>query len=133
MQPQTITLSVDLLNNASTTDVIYTREEQYLNRTVYHSAAHTPLMRDMLTLYRTPSKASGNFAGTQKSAMKLTKDFAVPGVDQETTLVKTLIHEISSSVPLGIPEAEQMIVRQTGVAFEDLDVIVGPFMERLSI
>lgn len=133
MQPQIITLAVDLLNTGSSTDVVYTRFDQYQNRSVYHAAGHTPLMRDMMTLYRTPSKKSGNFPGVQKSSMKFTKDYAVAGVDTETTLVATAIHEVSSSIPLGVSSADQLVIRQTGIAAQDQDAISLPLMEDLSI
>jgi len=133
MQPQTITLAVDLLNTGVTTDVIYTREEEYLNRSVYHAADHTPLMRNMMTIYRTPSKASGNFPGVQKSSRKFTRDYLIAGVDRETTIVGTVIHESSSSVPLGISVADTLVMRQTDIAFGDQDAISAPLMDKLSI
>lgn len=133
MQPQTITLAVDLLNTGSTTDVVYTREEEYINRSVYHAADHTPLMRHMLTVYRTPSKASGNFPGVQKSSCKITRDYLITGVDRETTLVGTVIHEDSNSVPLGIADEDMLVIRQTAIAFQDQDALSQPLMGKLSI
>ena len=87
MQPNTITLAVDLLNTGATTDQIFTRQEEYLNRSVYISPTHSVSAKDTLSLYRTPIKPSGNFPGVAKVSAKFSTDYSIPGVDTETTLV----------------------------------------------
>jgi hypothetical protein len=133
MQPNTITLAVDLLNTGSTTDQIFTRQEQYLNRSVYIGPTHSVSLKDTLTFYRSPIKPSGNFPGVAKVSAKFSTDYAIPGVDGATTLIAPQIFEVSCSTPVGVTEAQQMIARQRGVALWDMDTIVGALMALQSI
>lgn len=86
--------------------ISYDRFMTYLNRSEYHSSEHTNSMRDILNFYRSPIKSSGNFRGTCKTAMKLTVDQVVPGVDVETSLIRPAIIEIGSSMPIGMTDAQ---------------------------
>lgn len=125
MQSDTIVLPVDLLNSGVTTNVTYQKFDAYQNRSSYISTFHTPDSRDNLTLFRTFPKVSGNFKGTRKTAVKFTKDFTVATVDGGTT-VSPLIIEVSFSIPLGIPVADQLVCRQRAVAFLDNDTVMVP-------
>lgn len=133
MQSNTITLPVDLANTGSTTDAVFTRVEEYLNRSVYKSATHSLLMRDLMAFYRSVPKKSGNFNGVAKSAVKFTVDKEVEGVDSSTTVIAPLIGEISFSVPLGTTAAEAMELRQRMIAALDNDTIMVKLMEELEV
>lgn len=126
MQPNTITLAVDELNTDSTTDYVFTRYDVVNNHSVYIGEDHTPLKKDLLTLYRGIPKQSGNFAGVSKSATKFSWDVEVEGVDTSTTLTSPIICEISFSIPLGATDAEVLIVRQRAIALLDRDDIMVP-------
>lgn len=135
MQPNDITLTVDETNDGSTTadvDHIYTKFDLFNTRSVYHHSAHEPDMRDMLSFYRTPAKASGNSRGTQKSAFKFTKDWTVVGRDGSNIVLPGYL-EVNASIPLGVTDAQVMVQRQKAIALLDLDLIVNALMADLSI
>lgn len=126
MQPNVITLPVNEDGDNGTTpavDHIFNRYDEYQNRSEYISGSHTLALRDKLGLYRTTPKASGNFRGTAKSAVKFTRDFSVAGVDASTTIVAPAIVEVSFSFPVGMTPAETMVMRQCAVAMLDHSVI----------
>lgn len=129
MQPNTITLSVNHDGDDGTTAEVsrpYSRYDEFQNRSVYIGESHTLAARDMLGLYRTQPKTSGNFRGTAKSAVKFTRDYSVAGVDATTTLVVPGIVEVNFSFPVGVTPAETLELRRTAVAIlEDESVIAG--------
>lgn len=126
MQPNTITLNVDLLNDGNTTPVTYTRFSEYENRVVYvNKAVHTDEARDMITFYRSFPVKSGNFKGVRKTSVKITKDFVVPGVDDSTTVTAPLIQEFSVSRPVGLTAAQMTAERQLTIALADDDSIMS--------
>lgn len=125
MLPNEIVLPVDLLNTGVTTGLTYQKFDAYQNRSIYISGSHTADARDNLTLFRTFPKVSGNFKGTRKTAVKFTKDFTVATVDGSTTN-SPLIIEVSFSIPVGIPVADQLIARQRALALLDNDAVMGP-------
>jgi len=133
MQANTITLAVDELNNASTTNHVYSRFDEYQNRTVYTEAIHQLTLRDTLSFYRTFPKASGNFKGTAKTTLKFSKDYAVDGVDGVASLIAPLIAEVSFSVPVGVTAAAQMIARQRCISILDDDTVMVALMNQLNI
>lgn len=133
MLDNTITLPVDLANTGSTTDVTFSRLEEYLNRSVYKSAAHTLVSKDTLSFYRTQPTKSGNFNGVAKSAFKFSKDIEVEGVDNSTTLTAPVILEVKMSLPIGFTAAEALELRQRAVAVLDDDDIMAKLMEGLEI
>lgn len=133
MQPNTINLDVDYLNNASTTAEAYERFEEFQNRSIYIGANHSPALRDTISMYRSFPTKNGNFNGTQKTAVKLTLDVSVPGVDSETTLIAPAIVEVSFSVPVGVTQAEILKIRQRAIALLDLDTVMDPLNYQLMV
>lgn len=133
MQPNQITLAVDVANNATLVNQDYTRFDQHQNRSVYVGANHTSASRNTLALYRSFPKVSGNFRGVDKSSFKITRDITVLGVDGVATLSAPIILEVSFSLPVGTPIATQLELRQIGVAFLDRDDIIGPLNQQLLI
>lgn len=132
MQPNEITLAVDLENTGTTTNVVFTRFEEYQNRAVYIGPGHSLLSRNTLSLYRTLPKASGNFRGTAKSAVKFSKDITVAAVDG-TTVVAPLIIEVSISAPVGTTPAQTLENRQSALALLDRDDIMGSLNDFLMV
>jgi hypothetical protein len=124
MQPNTITLNVDPLNDGNPAPELYERFEEFQNRSVYIGANHVPELRDQLALYRTFPNKSGNFKGVLKTTTKVTRDFVVPGVDSGTTLTVPGIIETSYSLPVGLTEAQIVEIRQASVALQDLDSVM---------
>lgn len=120
-QPNGITLAVDELNNGTNVNHVYTNYDRTTGRTTYIHSGHTPLLRDTLAFYRTPSKSNGNFKGVMKTSFKFSKDIEVEGIDGTTTLVSPIIIEGSFSVPLGATDAEILLMRQRAIALLDRD------------
>lgn len=133
MQPNTVTLPVDVANNGTTFDEIYSRYEEQQNRTVYIGAFHTPDSRDMLTLLRTMPTKNGNFKGVSKSTVKFTKDTVVSGVDGSTTLTAPIIIDVSFSIPVGTIAADVIKARQRVIALLDEDSFMDPLNIQLQI
>lgn len=131
-----ITLAVDDDNDGGITPAIehiYSRFDEYQNRSEYIHTNHTVATRDKLGFYRTFPKANGNFRGAQKCAVKLTKDYSVSGVDTETTLVRPAIGEIGFSIPVGLTPAQTLEFRMRLVAVILDDAIMVPLMDQLMI
>lgn len=136
MLSNTITLAVDDNNDGGATPTIehiYSRFDEYQNRSEYIHANHTVATRDKLGFYRTFPKTNGNFRGTQKCAVKLTKDYSVDGVDAETTLVRPAIGEIGFSFPVGLTPAQTLEFRMRLVAVILDDSVMGPLTDQLMI
>jgi hypothetical protein len=133
MQNNTIILAVDALNNGTPADQSFTRNEEYIGRTVYIGENHTLSARDTMTLYRSQPSVSGNFRGTAKTSVKFSSDTIVPGVDSSTTLTVPLIGEVSFSIPVGASSADVKELRQQIVAILDDDTIMDQLNLQLSI
>jgi hypothetical protein len=134
MQPNTISVNVDTLNDGTTiVEEDYTRYEEYQNRSVYIGENHSLSARDMLNLYRTFPKANGNSKGVAKSAVKLTLDVDVPGIDGIATLTVPFIIDISFSIPVGASSAAILRARQRALALLDSDVIMTALNEQLMV
>lgn len=133
MQPNTITLAVDELNNGTTIDRLYTRFEELTDRSTYVGPLHTVSMRDMFSLYRRFPKQSGNFRGVIRPSIKFTQDYDVLGVDGMSVLTSPYILEVSESIPVGVATADVLIMRQRAMALLDSDAIMNPFHEALMI
>jgi hypothetical protein len=127
MLENTLTFSVDLLNTGSTTDVTFTRVDEFPNRSVYKSPEDSYVLRDTLGFYRTIPKRSGNSLGVKKGAFKLTQDVVVPGVDTTTELTAVELLDLSFNSPVGSTAATRKIMRQRAIALLDDDAL----MERL--
>lgn len=124
MLDNTITLSVDLLNTGTTTDVDFTRVDVFPNRSIYKSPDDTYVMRDMLGFYRTLPKRSGNLLGVEKAAFKITQDQVVPGVDATTTNTQPAILDVSWNFPVGTTPETRKILRQRAIALLDNDTLM---------
>lgn len=136
MQSNLITLAVDVDNDGGTTaavDSVFTRFDEYQNRSEYIHANHSVAVRDKLGFYRTFPKANGNFRGTQKCAVKFTKDYAIAGVDSETSLIRPAIGETGFSIPVGLTPAQTLEFRMRMVAILLNDAVMVPLMDQLMI
>lgn len=136
MQPNVIVLPVDVDNDGGTTpavDLTFTRFDEFQNRSEYISEAHTIAARDKVGFYRTLPKASGNFRGVAKVAIKFTKDFEVNGVDASTVNVAPGIFEVSGSLPVGLTPAQTLELRMRAVALLLDDDVCGPLFDQLMI
>lgn len=132
MQPNELTLAVDLENTAVTTNKTYTRFEEYLNRAMYIGEGHSLSARNTLSFYRTMPRISGNFRGTAKTAVKFSRDLSLLGVDG-TTVVAPQILEVSFSNPVGVTPAQSLEFRQYGVALLDRDDIMAALNDLLMV
>jgi hypothetical protein len=133
MLDNTITLAVDELNNASTTDHEYTRYDEYQNRSLYNGPDNTLSEREILGFYRTTPSKSGNFKGVAKSSFKFTKDISVEGVDSTSAVTAPMITTVSFSIPIGATPAEVMVERQKAIALCDDDSIMARLNDDLEI
>lgn len=133
MLDNTITLAVDELNNDSTVDHIYTRIDQFQDRTVYQGPDHSLALRETMSVYRTKPNRSGNFHGVAKTSVKFTKDISVEGVDSTTAITAPMITTISFSFPVGVTDAEVLEERQKVLALLDMDTIMNRLNNDLEI
>lgn len=133
MQPSAITLPVDVLNNGTTENQVFTRFDAFQNRSVYNGPDHSLTSNDQLYFYRSTIKSAGNFAGTAKTRAKFTKDFSVPGVDSTTTLKAPAISEHAFSFPVGMTRAEKIEFIQRSVALLDTADVIGDLVDEMSI
>jgi hypothetical protein len=124
MLDNTITLSVDLLNDGNTTDFDFTRVDTFPNRSLYKSEEDSYVLRDTLTFYRTLPKRSGNSLGVAKKAFKFTQDIEVPGVDSTTTNTAPELLEVSINSPVGSTPAIRKALRQRAIALLDNDELM---------
>lgn len=127
MQPNTITLPVDPANNSTVVDELFTRHEEQINRTTYRGPDHTVAVNNMMQLYRTPPKRSGNYLGTAKESIKFSKTVTVLDAAGQD-IPAMLIGEVSFSVPVGVSAAIQKALRQRIIAGLDMDVVMDPLM-----
>lgn len=124
MLANTITVAVDENNTGTTTDHVFTRFDEFQNRSVYIGANHSPEARDNLTFYRTFPKQSGNFRGTCKSSFKISTDKVVNGADGASQIVAPVICEVSFSLPLGTTLADRTVLRQRILSLLDDDALM---------
>lgn len=132
MQDNEITLAVDVLHNSTFVDKVYTRMDQYMNRTVYVSEDHSFATPDTLTFYRTFPKPSGNYPGQAKAAVKFSKTVSVPGVDGADVFGPFII-EVSASLPVGVTPAVQLEIRQRATALLNREDIMVDLFNQLEI
>lgn len=129
MQPDQLTLSVDVANNGTLVAETYTRYEEFQNRSKYIGSGHTPGSRNEFGIYRSFPTKTGNFKGVGKTSVKFTEDKSVPGVDSSTTISAPVILEVSFSVPVGISASDMKHYRQRCIALLDSDI----FMDALNL
>lgn len=125
MQPNTVTLAVDILNTDVTTNQVYTRIEELVNRSTYGGPGHSFSSTNSLQLYRTNPVRSGSFLGAAKTSVKFTESVTVPSAEGEDTTYP-LIVEVSFSVPVGTTSAKVLELRQRVIALLDDDAIMDP-------
>lgn len=129
MQPNTITIVTDVLNNGTTENHVFEKVREVGSMSLYHGPGHSDAMRNTLVLKTNEPKASGNFPGTRKSSIKWTKDQLVAGVDG-ANVKQPAILEISTSFPTGTTTAVQLVMRQEAVNLIDQDAIMEPLQNR---
>lgn len=136
-QPNVMTFSVNTDNDDGTTpavDITYTRYDgSHQNRSIYIASGHTVASRNLLTLYRTPPKPSGNFRGVAKSAVKVTQDFIVPGVDATTENVSPGLVDIGFNFPVGLTPAQNKELRMRAAAIISDDDVMVPLTDQLMV
>lgn len=133
MQPNDITLSVDVANDGTEVYQVYSRFEENVNNSTYVGTGHTLATRDKFTLYRTNPTQQGNFLGVAKSTIKFTEDILVAGVDAATSLKSPIIATVGFSIPVGASIAQITEVRQRILALLDSDTIMNPLNLQLMI
>lgn len=121
-----IVLPVDTLNTGVTTNLSYTRFDEYNNRTVYISENHEAGSPDTLTFYRTLPKVSGSFKGVRKSAFKFSRAVTVPDTTG-TDIDSAIIMEVSLSLPVGVLKPATLEMRQAVIALLDKDTVMEAF------
>lgn len=118
--PETLVLSVDADGDGAgaAADETYSLYDRLAgaNRSVYHSDAHTPILRDTLTFYRTPPKPTVSYYGVQKAAAKFSRDKMVDTPDGGTTRSPGIM-ELSGSIPIGFTEADRLHLFEEVKAF----------------
>lgn len=132
MQPNTITLPVDLLNNGTPTNEVFTRHSEELNKTVYRGPGHTVASPNIMALYRTLPKRSGNFLGTGKVSIRFTETVIVENAEGLETPVPNIV-EVSFSNPVGVSAAIMKAHRQRALALLDLDAVMDTLQGILEI
>jgi hypothetical protein len=136
MLDNSITLTVDEANDGSTTadvDLVYTRYDEYQNRSLYTGENHSLTAKDTIGFYRTFPKTSGNFRGMAKSAVKLTADQSVAGVDQTSTVVAPAIIDLKFAFPVGMSAADTKKLRMRAVAMLLDDTVMVPLHDQLMV
>ena len=124
MQSNTITLSVDAANDANPANQDFVRMREDLNRSTYHASGHSDSARDMLQIYRTDPKRSGESLGIRKSAVKITVDQSVSNASGSGNITLPLIGEVRFAVPVGTTDAEVIETAQRLLALLDTNSLV---------
>lgn len=135
MQPNLITLDVNDDNDAATPVIqkVYTRFDEYQNRSEYISEDHTIFQRDKVGLYRSFPKQTGNFKGMAKCAIKFTRDTVVAGIDPATSNTVPAIIDIGFSFPVGISAEAALEYRMRAVSMLCNDSIMLPLINQQMI
>jgi len=129
MQPDTITIATDVLNNGTTENHVFERVREEGLKSTYHGPNHSGSLRNTLTLIANDPKPSGNFPGVQKSLVKRTFDVVgtgINGLDVKQPVVATF--EVSK--PEICTDAAMLIIRQEMHALIDSDAIMVPLNSR---
>lgn len=133
MQANTITLSVDPANDGNPENQAFLRSEETANRTTYIGPGHTLASRNIMQLYRTYPKRSGESRGNSKSSVKFTLDIEVDNASGSGTIVLPLIGEVSFSVPVGTTPAQTQELRQQLLAVLDDETVAAALVDILQI
>lgn len=132
MQPDSITLAVDVANNATLVNQVFDRFDYFQNRSVYIGPNHTVATPNTLTFYRTLPKQTGNFKGMAKVAAKFSEAQIVEGVDGTDNSVPYIL-EISEAIPVGTTAVKRVELRQRAIALLDNDAVMNDLDGQLMI
>jgi len=136
MQPNQIDLEVDVDNTGSgaiLTPKVFLRFRPHANRSEYVAETHSLSLRDTLGLYRTQPKQNKDFRGVAKSAIKITQDFRVEGVDTTTVNIAPGIVDVGFSFPIGMTPAQTREMRMRVVALLLSDTVMVPLTDQLLV
>jgi hypothetical protein len=133
MLPDTLTLSVDPLNDSNPANEGWDRIEEGQNRSIYAGPDHSLVAPQKLTLTRNVPKKSGTFLGVAKSGMKISEDISVDTSETSVEVSAPLIGAVSFSIPIGATAAEAMLLRQRLIALLDNDGFMVLLSEKLVI
>lgn len=132
MQDATITLPVDKTDTDTPVNLVFSRQEEYLHRSLYISADHQPDMRETLGIYRSPIKPTSAYKGVMRTSCKYTKDVSVLNPVGET-ITSPMIAEVSYSVPVGTSEADRLELAQTIGALALFRAVIAGLIDQQSI
>lgn len=132
MQDNTITLAVDVANNATLVDKAFVRYLEEPSKTTYRGPGDTLVERNQMVFFRTPPKRTGNYLGSAKSGVKFTRDVTVAQADGNDTKAP-LIVEVSFSLPVGTTAAVSKEMRQTALAILDREDVIGKLVDNLEV
>jgi hypothetical protein len=111
MQPNTIAYTYDHDNDGGTTaavSVTLTRHADELNKSTYRTASHNDtVQQDLLSFYRTAAKRSGEFLGTEKTAIKRTKTVIVKNASGLDVKAPSIVN-LDFSLPYGMTIAQKL-------------------------
>lgn len=133
MLDNTITWSVDDTHDSTPADQVYTRYDEYQNRTVYNGPGHALDARNQAVVTRSFPTVSGNFRGVAKSSLKFSEDVEVAGVDSSTTNVAPSIITVNFAIPVGTTAAQAMEMRQRVVAALNDEDFITRLTEELEV
>lgn len=133
MLDNTVTMAVDHDHDGTPTDEVFSRYDEFNNRTIYIGADHSLETRNLMTVTRNFPTVSGNFKGVAKSSVKFTQDIEVNGVDSTTTIVAPDIASINFSLPVGFTAAEALHLRERMIAALNNQDFITRLTESLEI
>lgn len=128
MQPNILSIDVDPLNNGTIEIDAFSRFEEFQNRSVYVGPGHSLTSKNLLSLYRTLPKVTGNFRGQAKGAVKTTEDTVVLGTDGVSNLTGQIIVETTYSYPVGVSVAALKRARMKHLGVNDDDDVMDPLL-----
>lgn len=129
MQPNLITLPVDVLNNGTLVNKDYTRFEESPGKAVYIGPGHLPQARNTMSLARILPKRAGDYLGVTKTSAKFTQDVTVLDA-KGASITAPVIFEVSASVPIGTTAAMTKELRQRIIALYDMETVASIFNDR---
>jgi hypothetical protein len=126
MLPDSITLPVDVLDDATLVDYVYTRYRPAgADASIFvNTATHDSGNRDEMKVGFKAGVRSGNYRGSDKTALKFTITTTPTGVDG-TDIDALKLASVETSIPVGttdadIVEMEQLVVAAVKHSFHTL-------------
>jgi hypothetical protein len=117
MQPNTITLTVDPLNDDNPESRVVTLHDRVGDRNLYKHVDSDDISRDYVEMFRTAPKASGENRGTRKSLLRATVDFEVPNRSGTGEIVSPCVWGLTAPVVVGMTDNQVLEMRAKMVAF----------------